>query len=120
MSRPLIGSVLLASIAATLVLAGPVSAQGNDSAISEVRYGDLDLKNDADVARLHRRIDGAARQLCGDTDSRNLKMSLAISACRKAALTDAGPKVELAIANARSGHELAANAALQVGKPGNR
>jgi UrcA family protein len=120
MSRPLFGSVLLASIGATLVLAAPASAQVVERFSSEVRYGDLNLTTDAGVAALHRRIANAARQACGYSDSRDLKVRQAVANCQQAALADATPKIELAVANARNGQAYAANAAVKVGTPARR
>lgn len=117
MSKPLIGSVLLASFGAALVLAAPASAGTTEKVNREVRYGDLNLTTEAGVAQLQRRIKYAARQVCGHADGRDLEASQAVAACRKAALADAASKIELAVDNARSGRDLAANAALEVGKP---
>lgn len=117
MSKPLIGAVLLASMGAAVVLAAPASAGTMEKFNSEVHYGDLNLTTEAGVAQLQRRIKYAARQICGYADARDLKASQAAASCRKAALADAAPKIELAVANARSGRDFAANAALKVGTP---
>lgn len=120
MSKRFTRSVLLASMGAAVALAAPASAQTMEKFNSEVRYGDLNLTTDNGVAQLHQRIKSAARQACGYADGRDLEATQAVSACRKAALADATPKIELAIANARNGQALAANASVQVGTPGNR
>jgi len=117
MFRPFFGSALLASFGAALALGAPASAQMMEKASHEVRYGDLDLASDAGVAQLHRRIKFAARSVCGQADIRDISGSQAAAACRRAALAEAGPRIELAIANARSGQDFAANAAFEVGKP---
>jgi hypothetical protein len=69
---------------------------------------------------LHRRIKSAARAACGQADIRDISGSQAAAACRETAMADAAPKIELAIANARSGQDFAANAAFEVGKPVSR
>ena len=117
MSQPLIGSVLLASIGAAVALASPASAGTMEPFNSEVRYGDLNLRTEAGVTQLQRRINSAARQACGYADSRDLTASHAVARCREEALADAAAKVQLAVANARGGQDFAANAALKVGKP---
>jgi UrcA family protein len=120
MSKPFFGSVLLASMGAAIVLAAPASARTADKVSSEVRFGDLNLATDAGVTQLHRRIRTAAYQVCGRPEIRDLKGSQAAASCRDTALADARPKIELAIANARSGQDFAANTALEVGKPASR
>lgn len=112
-------TVLLASMGAAAALAAPASAESLKFN-SEVRYGDLNLTTDKGVAQLHQRIKAAARQACGYADGRDIRATQAVSACRQAALAQAAPKIDLAIANARNGEALAANAAVEVGKPGNR
>ena len=120
MSRLFIGSVLLASISATLAFSAPTSAQVMEQFSNEVRYGDLNLTTDTGVAQLQRRIKAAARQACGYADGRDLKAAQAVAQCRQAAMTDAAPKVQLAVANARSGKDYAVNTAIKVGMSGNR
>jgi UrcA family protein len=117
MSKAFLGSMLFASIGATLALAGPATARTMEPATHEVRYGDLNLASEDGLAQLHRRINAAARRVCGSADPRDLNMVQATNDCRKAALADAAPKIELAVANARSGQNYAANAAVEVGKP---
>lgn len=111
---------LLASITGALILSAPASAGAIESTSAEVRFGDLDLTSEADVTRLQHRIRRAAKAVCGASDIRDLKASQAAAACRTAALANAAPKAELAVANARDGQSLAANAAFEVGKPGDR
>jgi len=82
MSQPLIGSVLLASIGAAVALASPASAGTMEPFNSEVRYGDLNLRTEAGVTQLQRRINSAARQACGYADSRDLTASHAVARCR--------------------------------------
>ncbi len=121
MTYRIIRSAAFAWMGAALVAtAPPAFAGGMEKFTTEVRYGDLNLTSDAGVAQLQRRIKAAAAKACGRTDSRDLKASQAAATCRQAAVAEAAPKIELAVANARSGQDLAANTSLKVGKPGNR
>lgn len=113
-------ATLLASMTGALIIAAPALAGPMASANAEVRYGDLDLTSDAGVTQLQRRIRAAAKKLCGTPDIRDIRASEAATACRTAALAQATPKIELAVANARSGQSLAANAAVEVGTPASR
>lgn len=121
MFKPIFHYALFASLGATLAIAAlPASAATSEKFASEVRYGDLNLATETGVAQLQRRIGNAARKGCGYAEGRDLKASQAVAACRKAAISEAAPKVELAVANARNGQKLAANAAIGVGTPASR
>ena len=121
MFKPIIHCALFASLGVTLVIAAvPASAATEEKFVSEVRYGDLNLTTDVGVATLQRRIGNAARKECGYADARDLSASMAAASCRKAAISAAAPKVELAVANARNGQKLAAHAAIGVGTPASR
>ena len=120
MFKPVIHYALFASLGTTLAIAALPASAANEKFASEVRYGDLNLATDAGVAQLQRRIGNAARKGCGYADGRDLKASQAAAACRKAAVSEAAPKIELAVANARNGQKLAANAAIGVGTPASR
>jgi UrcA family protein len=56
-------SLALATVA--LTLAGPAAAQERDTRTTGVTYTDLDLSTEAGQAELARRIEYAARQVCG-------------------------------------------------------
>lgn len=121
MFKPVIRYALFASLGMTLAIAAaPASAAAEVQFAREVRYGDLNLATAAGVAQLRRRIAKAARKACGRADGRDLTASQAAAACRRAAISAAAPKVELAAANARSGRKLAAGAAIGVGTPASR
>jgi len=121
MIKPVIGFALSAPLAALLAtVAIPASAATYEKFASEVRYGDLNLTTDAGVAQLQRRIINSARKACGRADGRDLTASQAAAECRRAAISAAAPKIELAVANARNGQKLAANAAIEVGTPASR
>lgn len=118
----IVSRALLASLgAAALISAVPAAAGTVEQVSSEVRYGDLDLKSEAGVAQLKQRIRTAARKVCGgQVELRDIRARQAADRCLAAALAGAAPKIELAVANARTGQNLAANAALQVGEPHTR
>ncbi len=54
-----------------------------------VRFGDLDLSNDAGSHALYRRIRAAAKRVCTTTDSRPGIRLLTEGQCQRAAVTDA-------------------------------
>ncbi|MGH6787703.1 MAG: UrcA family protein, partial [Novosphingobium sp.] len=56
-------TISAAALGLGLVLAVPAQAQPSSV---QVRYGDLDLRHDAGVATLDRRIDAAVRSVCGN------------------------------------------------------
>lgn len=75
--------VVLAAVAA-VSLAGAVAAhadQAVDVPARTVRYADLNIHTQAGVAALYNRIRNAARQVCGDVDSRRLDEAAAAKAC---------------------------------------
>lgn len=120
MLKAIIRCALFASLGTSAIVAVPASAGTYEPFASEVRYGDLNLTTDEGVAQLQRRIGNAARKECGYADARDINASQAVAACRRAAISATAPKVELAVASARSGQKLAANAAIQVGTPASR
>jgi len=54
-----------------------------------VFYGDLNLRSEVGVARLHARIARAARSVCGGTTRSTLAETLSQSECRATAVADA-------------------------------
>jgi UrcA family protein len=118
MTYRIIRSTACAWIGAALVIsAAPAFAGSTENFTTEVRYGDLNLTTDAGVAQLQRRIKAAAAAACGRPDGRDIKASQAAATCRETAVANAKAKVELAVANARSGQDLAANSSVKVGTP---
>jgi UrcA family protein len=96
--------------AAALVSAPVFAAPVADGMSRSVHFGDLDLSTDAGAAALHSRIEHAVRAVCGgDADQRDLTQLRVVDACRQVALASAEPQVQLALANARNGRQLAAN-----------
>src|SRR5690349_8602853 len=62
---------------------------GNDVPVKAVRYQDLNLKTDAGVQELYKRIEGAAKQVCGDLEIRDLHGVRAHKACVQQAIDGA-------------------------------
>lgn len=58
-------TITLALAGAALLTAGTAAAEERDTRTIGVTYQDLDLATDAGRAELQRRIDNAARQVCG-------------------------------------------------------
>src|SRR4051812_36467232 len=54
-----------------------------------VRYDDLNLSSDAGVEALYRRISSAARQVCPDAYSRDLRFAAASRSCQAIAVARA-------------------------------
>ena len=98
------------ALAATLISAPSLAAPAPDGMSTAVRFGDLDLTTDAGAAALHARVARAARAVCGgDVDQRDLGMMNGVLACRQVAMASAEPQVQLAMASARGGRQLAVN-----------
>jgi UrcA family protein len=101
-------SIVLA--AATAAIGVPASAAEIGTARSMVvRHADLDLTSTSDVATLNRRVATAARAVCGTFHAADLTAKQNVLQCRKFALNDARQNVEVAVASARGGQQLAAN-----------
>jgi len=98
------------ALAAALVSAPAFAAPAADGMSRSVHFADLDLSTDAGAAALHNRVRYAARMVCGgDVDQRDLTRVNVVEACRKVAMASAEPQVQLALAGARDGRQLAAN-----------
>jgi UrcA family protein len=98
------------ALAAALASAPALAAPAPDGMSMTVRFGDLDLSTDAGAAALHSRIRYAASAVCGgDVDQRDLGRVSIVNACRKVAMASAEPQMQMALADARSGRQLAAN-----------
>ncbi len=106
--------ISFARITAALALAGAIISTPAYAAISgearsvSVRIADLDLASAAGQAALTRRIGHAATLVCGRPDARDLVAVRYSGACRTAAIADAMPQVQLALAGTK-GVQLAAN-----------
>lgn len=78
--------IALASLVATTLVAPSAFAQqaGRDQVSIRVAYGDLDLASAAGGQTLLHRIEGAARQVCGDRWDYSQFLPHAVSQCRHA------------------------------------
>lgn len=102
-------AALSVAAAATTVLAtAPASAQSTVRT-QEVRFADLDLTSAAGVTALDQRIDRATRSVCGVNGARTLQEITDARRCQKIALNDAAPRVQFAVAQARSNQGYASN-----------
>lgn len=80
-----------------------------------VQYADLDLKTEAGVATLDRRLSLAIRRVCYTPNSRSTWEMAEESHCRKIARDEAQPQRDLAINAARTGSRFAsAHTGMQV------
>lgn len=87
------------------IAAAPAAAQTDDASIA-VNINDLDLTRATDRDRLDSRLKSAARRLC-QTAARGTAEQARQSACMTAALAQAAPQADRAIAQAQSGTQLA-------------
>lgn len=76
---------LFFGLAATYAVAG----ETDEAPSVQVSYADLDLSKPAGAETLYRRIEGAARSVCGPRHSRNLNQVQAFRTCYKNAIEDA-------------------------------
>lgn len=83
-----IKNVVMGVAAAAAMLVGV--AQGAEV---QVRFQDLNLNTQAGVKVLHQRIQGAANQVCGEVDGRDLAVARAHKACVEQAVADAVAQV---------------------------
>jgi UrcA family protein len=77
------------------VLTGVVHAGEADAPTQTVRFQDLNLKTDAGVKVLYKRIQGAANQVCGDVGGRDLVAGKAHKACVDRAVANAVAAVHM-------------------------
>lgn len=92
----------LAAVAAAAAGAGAPVVDMDATASAVVRYDDLNLASAGGERRLQRRIAGAAQQVCGEADGRDLKAMDAVRQCRSTVQASAKPRVTTALAEARN------------------
>ena len=85
--------VLAAAPITMLASVAPAHESADAPAHLAVSYADLNLNNDAGTAVLYMRLKQAARQVCGDWDTRDLSRGLAATACINKALSQAVARV---------------------------
>lgn len=86
---------------AAFALAAPATAAEFDSVA--VKYADLDLRSEAGLAHLNRRLTRAAEQVCGFVGSRALGEIQRVRECREEVLLNAYADVERALASKSGG-----------------
>lgn len=100
----------LAAIPAALLASGAVAApvpNYGEVRTVEVRYGDINLASDAGAAQLARRVNIAVTKVCGTADTRDLAANRLVKICRRETMANTTPRVETALAAARSDTRLA-------------
>ena len=79
----------LAITASTAALALPAHAQASELPSLTVKFGDLNLVNDAGAEQLYRRINHAAQEVCEPLDGRQLESGIRFKACVKESIARA-------------------------------
>ena len=88
----------IAAVAVASALVVPTVSQAAESRSVRVSYADLNLASDRGQQSLQRRIKYAAVTVCEIEDSRELALAAATKGCRSAAIADARPAYEAAVA----------------------
>jgi UrcA family protein len=82
--------VMAAALAAGLLVGVAHGAEpGNGAPVKTVTYQDINLNTDAGVQVLYKRIHGAAKQVCGGLEIRDLQGVRAHRACVQKAMDEA-------------------------------
>jgi UrcA family protein len=96
-------AALVAVLATAAVLLCPSAharpADGEVPAIA-VSYADLDLTSDAGVKALYRRLQAAAKQVCGPSTRQNVEREMERRACYRETLSHAVTKVNIEMLSA--------------------
>ena len=82
--------------------ASPVAAQ-SPSGVQAVSYSDLNLRSDAGVERLERRLGAAVRNVCGSPSAADPLGRARVQECREATAAAAAAQRDRAVAAARRG-----------------
>jgi UrcA family protein len=84
-------------VVATALAVGMLTGVAHSAEVpaQTVRFQDLNLSTDAGVRVLYKRIQGAANQVCGDVDGRDLMVARAHKACVDRAVADAVAAVNI-------------------------
>ena len=110
-------SILLTLAALAAVQSGdPVTTVVGDAVPSmRISYADLNLTTRAGQKRLHYRVLGARRALCGIADGRDLIAHTDIGVCSNQVMASAAPQVAAAIAAAQARMAAGSNDGAAVG-----
>ena len=82
--------------------AAPVAAQA-PSGVQAVSYADLNLRSDAGVQRLERRLGAAVRNVCGTPSAADPLGRARVQECREATAAAAAAQRDRAVSAARRG-----------------
>lgn len=99
-------TLLRLAIAAVAFTASPAIAQPAGSSQLAVSYADLDLRSDAGVRMLDRRIRSAVEQACGPTSSADPAGTNDVLDCRSETLASARAQRDLVIAAANANSQV--------------
>ena len=94
----------LAVAAVSLIGSSPVLANPTDV---NVTYKDLNLASTEDRAKLDRRLDDAAKDICSAHGTNDLAHQEAARRCRNIVLSDAREKAQVVVAQAKSSQQVA-------------
>ena len=107
-----------AALLVTCALVTPTVTEAQEARSARVSYADLNLASSAGQGQLPRRIAFAARGVCDDGGYTDFVMMPIVLSCRNAAIADAQPAYEAAVASARHGTvEVLGSAAIIVAAP---
>ena len=110
---------IAASLAAAGTLVIPTVSQANELNSVRISYADLNLASESGATVLQRRINVAARVVCGYEGSKQFDVVVATKVCRTGAIEGARPAYEAAVGAARHGTvTVGAAASLVVSAPG--
>jgi UrcA family protein len=87
------------ALIALVGVAVPASAQ---EAMRRVSYTDLDLSRPEGATTLQHRVSGAIREVCGETDPRDLHKNRLVLQCRRDAQVTSQTQVALAVDRAQA------------------
>ena len=103
MSKTNSAFVAFAALAVAGALVVPTVSQASDLNSVRVSYADLNLASESGASVLERRINFAARVVCGYEEARQYDVVVATKACRTGAVEGARPAYEAAVSAARHG-----------------
>ena len=95
--RSLFAIAAAAVTAGAVALAAPANAAPVEDAVT-IAVGDLDLSNPADVVRFDRRVQSAARSICGTPQFQPLDLSRQVTACQAQIVANAKAEAQVALA----------------------
>lgn len=100
-------NIKLTVAAVAMALSAPAFAANDSVDTAVVQYSDLDLSSARGVDRLQRRINQAAKQVCGEVPARELALRQEVIACQTNAIAKASAQLRPILAAAGSDVKLA-------------